>query len=124
MPLSSWLDTLTLPPFQFDPGGHLSDGYVFDPGGFLKFDPNGFIQSTSASSLAETTGHQHPLFLHCLTEITNCFKFFKVSNLINNVLFCFLHGEQVFDDLPETATSATMAKWINREMDAVPGKLR
>jgi len=29
------------------------------------------------------------------------------------------HGEKVFDDLLVTAMSATMAKWINREMDAV-----
>jgi len=35
------------------------------------------------------------------------------------VLFCFLHGEQVFDDLPVTPTTAIVAKLINREMDAV-----
>jgi len=40
-------------------------------------------------------------------------------SLICHILFYFLHGEKVFDDLPVTATSATMAKWINREMDSV-----
>jgi len=41
------------------------------------------------------------------TEIT---KFSKIY---------FKHSEKVLDDLPVSATSATMAKWLNREMDAV-----
>ncbi len=53
------------------------------------------------------------------TEINKCSKFFKVPHLINHVLFYSLHGEKVCDDLSVTATSATMAKRINREMDAV-----
>ncbi len=48
---------------QFDPGGYLSGGFVFDPGGSLQVDPHGF----SALSAGETNGHQHPLFLHCTT---------------------------------------------------------
>jgi len=35
------------------------------------------------------------------------------------VLFYFLHGEKVFDDLPVTARSAFMAERINREVEAV-----
>jgi len=52
-------------------------------------------------------------------EISQCSKFFKVPNLINHLLFYSMHGEQVSDHLPVTATSATIAKWISGEMDAV-----
>jgi len=72
---------------QFDPGGYYSSGFVFDPGGSHSHE---FTQSTSALSSAETTGHQHPLFLHCLIEITKCSKFFKALYLIYHVLFYFM----------------------------------
>jgi len=96
----SYIGTLTLPAFKFDTGGYHSGGFVFDPGGSIQYDLHGFLDSASALSSEETTGHQHPLFLHCPAKITKCPKFVKVPNLISHVLFYFMHGEKVFDDLP------------------------
>jgi len=51
------------------------------------------------------------------SEVSKCFKFVEKPNIINHVLFySSIHGEQVSDDLPVTATSA-MAKWTSGEMD-------
>ncbi len=83
---------------QFDPGGYLSGGFVFDPGGSFQFNPHGFIQSTSALASGETNGNQHQLFLHCPTELTKCSKFFKAPHPIYHVLFYLLHGGKLHDD--------------------------
>ncbi len=109
-------------------GGYLSSAFALAQAGS---HPHEFVQlHISALSSKETIGHQHPLLLHCtamhsnqhgngITEISECSKFFKAPNLIDHVLFYPKHVEQVSDDLPVTATSATMAKWISGEMDTM-----
>jgi len=107
-----------LPAFNFDPGGYLSGAFIFDPGGFLKFDLHGFIKCTSALSSGETSGHQQQLFLHCPTEITSAQSSSRHPS--SSALYCSTSFMvKVFDDLPVTAMSTTMAKWIDREMDTV-----
>ncbi len=112
---------------HLDPGGYLSSAFVFAHGGS---HPHGFVQLSSVLSSGQTIGHQHPLLLHCTamhltqhgngaSEISKCSKFFKAPNLIHHVLSYPVNSEQVSDDLPVIATSATMARWISGEMDAM-----
>jgi len=57
---------------QFDPGGYLSGGFVFDPGGSLQFYPYGFIQSTSTfpggSLMCVPSRFVHPIYALSLEE--------------------------------------------------------
>jgi len=86
----SYLGTFDLASLHFDPGGYLSGGFGFDPGGSHS---HRFLQSTSALSSGETIGHQHPLFP---SDLTKCTAFFKAlsSSAMHCSIPCMMRKEK------------------------------